>query len=253
MKRRIADALPRFLGLNDFFRKLPGKFVPVRADNAQRERLVACIGKIKGFPADVVGAATAAWMESAKLREIRKYDNGTLMARFEVQRRSGTDPHEPLEPELMELLLAVDQNIRLKHYTMVYGTGKMADGIKVTMVQQHRKPYKTRYSESWFDVASFIDRMDDDDYFIIEDVRYHRYFFQAACHRKGRALVFQTEYAIYDWSWQFCMARRPRADCLKRLVRLLETGGMAAIQDAVSWRQMNIDERNSKTKHRKDK
>ena len=86
-RREVADVLPGFVSHRAFFSSFTGGFTPVRVDAAEKRRLVSKIDQIHGQPENEVRSAVRDWMESAIVREVRKYENGETYVRSTVSRK----------------------------------------------------------------------------------------------------------------------------------------------------------------------
>lgn len=236
MRRKIKDALPGFVGLREFFKGLPKKFEPVLVGQSEKSRMIAAIGQIRGFPPDCVDAAKRAWMESAHVREVRRFATGETMVRFEVRRRCEVVKSGPFEERPYMLMMLLGTAGALKQYTLMYGTGRLEGGARFKVSADGR------IVEDWDQLLQFVEEMGDGDFFIVEDKLHPRQFFQGCCHIDNEGRWFQLEYAIHDWTWQFSKTIHPYEEGCKRLIMRFKNGGFPAIQETCSWRQMYIKE-----------
>lgn len=248
MRRKIQDVLPRFVGLNQFFRELKGPFEAVKVSGAEKRRYIAAIRQIHGFPEKWLDVEVKAFAESAKVMEVRRYRNGVRMVRFDVLRTFGMKPGDRKEPPPISLMLALDEDYEMIRYTMIYGTGRHTGGISGWVCRQSIEPSEHIPFESFHEMQRLIDTMAPSDFIIIEEVGHTRQFVQAYCDKDDDPATredpyFELEYVLHDWIWQFAKTQRVKRPALKRLLRLYEQGGIPALQDAASWRQMFITQK----------
>ena len=87
VRREIAKVLPGFASHTKFFSSFAGEFTPVAVNAADKRRLVSKIDQIHGQPENEVRSAVRDWMESAIVREVRKYENGETYVRSTASRK----------------------------------------------------------------------------------------------------------------------------------------------------------------------
>ena len=90
MIQSIETALPGFVGLREFFRRLPTSFEAVPVETVDIERFRRGILAIRGTPRDYAEIAVWAWFATAKAHEVRRYSDGTWYVRFGVREISHT-------------------------------------------------------------------------------------------------------------------------------------------------------------------
>lgn len=249
MYRKIADALPRFVGLNEFFRRLSGAFIPQRATAEEKRAYIEAIGQIHGFPEKWLDPEVRSFKSSAIVREVRKYSTSLTMVRFEVCRTPCEGSADKYEKPPLSLLLALNAEREMQFYTLIYGTGRHTHGVKGWVCRQHIRPSTKIQFASISELMLLVDEMRQSDFFIVEECGHERQFVQAYCDedREGKFKddpLFLFEYCVRDWIWQFAVRRRVNRKGLKRLLRIYEAGGIPALQDAVKWQQMYISEKN---------
>lgn len=242
-RREIADVLPGFVSHRAFFSSFTGGFTPVRVDAAEKRRLVSKIDQIHGQPENVVRWAVRNWTESAIVREVRKYENGETYVRFEARIRYTKG--DPLESGPLMLMLALSPRGRVRRYTLVFGTGRKLDGVKIVMSRQ-RGAAST--SDSFADLRAFVATMHKDDFFIVERENDSTPFFQSWCDTAARGGVFTTEYALIAYSWHFSTKNLLNRTDLLKLVDRFEEGGFRELADAASWGQLPVEEIENNTK-----
>ena len=246
-RREIADVLPGFVSHRAFFSSFTGGFTPVRVDAAEKRRLVSKIDQIHGQPENEVRSAVRDWMESAIVREVRKYENGETYVRFEARIRYTEGG--PLDSGPLMLMLALSPRGRVRRYTLVFGTGRKLDGVKIVM-SRHRGWDRT--SDSFADLRKFIATMKADDFFIVEGEKGTIPFFQAWCDKSGDGGVFTTEYALIAYSWHFSTKNLLNRTDLLKLVDRFEEGGFRELADAASWGQLPVEEIENNTNKEKE-
>jgi len=249
MRRKVQDVLPDFVGLNQFFRELNGSFVLIKTDAINHERYIAAIRQIHGFPEKWLDSEVAAFAESAKVLEVRQYENGDRLVRFDVLRTADRQSPNRFEQPPISLMLALNADYKMLRYTMIYGSGRHTGGINGWICRQSIKPVEKFPFDSFYEMQRLVDLMAPSDFIIIEEVEHTRQYVQAYCDESNDSAeindpFFQFEYVLHDWIWQFSATKRVKRSALKRLLRLYEQGGIPALQDAVSWRQMNITKKN---------
>lgn len=237
VRRDIKDVLPGFVSHKAFFSSLTGDFTPVKVDSAAKRRLVSKIGQIHGYPEKEVSSAVRDWMESAIVREVRKYENGEKFVRFEARYRYAED--KPLEGGPIMLMLVLSPRGKVLRYTFVFGTGRNLGGVNIAM-SRHRGGKRT--SGSFAELRKFVETMRKDDFFIVEGVESSNPFFQAWCDTARNGGVFTTEYALIPYAWHFSTKNLLRKDELLQLVDRFAEGGFRDLGDAASWGQLPVEE-----------
>lgn len=239
-KRRrgeLSKVLPGFVSHKAFFGSLTGGFTAVALDAKAKRRLVEKIGQIHGSPEMEVRSVARDWMESAIVREVRKYENGETFVRFEARFRYAED--KPLDSEPLMLMLALSPRGRVRRYTFVFGTGRNLDGVNIIM-SRHRGTRSV--SGSFATLRRFVSTIQTDDFFIIEGADSHDPFFQAWCDKAEDGGVFTTEYALIPFSWHFSTKNLLRRDDVLRLVDCFAEGGFRELGDAAEWGQLPVEE-----------
>lgn len=138
----LSKVLPGFVSHKAFFGSLTGGFTAVALDAKAKSRLVEKIGQIHGSPDVEVRSVVRDWMESAIVREVRKYENGETFVRFEARFRSAED--KPLDSEPLMLMLALSSRGRVRRYTFVFGTGRNFGGVNIVMSRDRGGRSKSR-------------------------------------------------------------------------------------------------------------
>lgn len=248
VRREIAKVLPGFVSHTKFFNSFAGEFTPVAVNAADKCRLVSKIDQIKGQPEKEVRAVVRDWKESAIVREVRTYGNGETFVRFEVRIRFTEGG--PLDSEPHMLMLALSPRGKVRRYTIVFGTGRSRDGVKIVM-SRHRGWDRT--SDSFADLRAFIATMKADDFFIVEGGKGPIPFFQAWCDKSGDGGVFTTEYALIAYSWHFSTKNLLRRADLLQLVDRFEKGGFRELADAADWGQLPVEEMKNNTTNNTNK
>ena len=239
-KRRrgeLSKVLPGFVSHKAFFGSLTGGFTAVALDAKAKRRLVEKIGQIHGSPNVEVRSVVRDWMESAIVREVRKYENGETFVRFEARFRSAED--KPLDSEPLMLMLALSSRGRVRRYTFVFGTGRNFGGVNIVM-SRDRGGRST--SRSFSALRRFVATMRTDDFFIIEGAKGSNPFFQSWCDKSEGGGVFTTEYALVPFAWHFSTKNLLRRDDVLRLVDRFAEGGFRELGDAADWGQLPVEE-----------
>ena len=242
----LSKVLPGFVSHKAFFGSLTGGFTPVAVDAKAKRRLVAKIGQIHGSPEGEVSSVVRDWMESAIVREVRKYENGETFVRFEARFRYSED--KPLDSEPLMLMLALSPRGWLRRYTFVFGTGRNLGGVKIVM---SRDMGAKSTSDSFDALRQFVSTIRTDDFFIIEGKDNPRPFFQAWCDHAEDGGVFTTEYALIPYSWHFSTKNLLRTDDVLRLVDCFAEGGFRELGDAADWGQLPEEEMGTSKKEDK--
>ena len=85
MGERIETALPGFVGVREFFRRTGSTFETVPLGDVDAEIFRRGILAIHGTPRDYLEVQVWAWFATAKVREARRYPDGTWLVRFGVK------------------------------------------------------------------------------------------------------------------------------------------------------------------------
>ena len=147
MIRSIETALPGFVGLREFFRRLPTSFETVPVETADIERFRKGILEIHGTPRDYAETAVWAWFATAKAHEVRRYSDGTWYVRFGVREIS----QACLSEAERQLSLAFDADANMKFYTLIDGSGILDEDSDVEFQysdiegKQLSSPVKAQY------------------------------------------------------------------------------------------------------------
>ena len=236
-RREIADVLPGFVSHRAFFSSFSGGFTPVSVGAAEKRRLVSKIDQIHGQPENEVRSAVRDWMESAIVREVRKYENGETYVRFEARIRYTEGG--PLDSGPLMLMLALSPRGRVRRYTFVFGTGRNFGGVNIVMSRHRGGRSKAR---SFSALRRFVATMRTDDFFIIERAKGSNPFFQSWCDKSEGGGVFTTEYALVPFAWHFSTKNLLRRDDVLRLVDRFAEGGFRELGDAAEWGQLPVEE-----------
>lgn len=239
----LSKVLPGFVSHKAFFSSLTGGFTPVALDAKAKRRLVEKISQIHGSPKEEVRSVVRGWMESAIVREVRKYENGETFVRFEARIRYAED--KPLDSEPLMLMLALSPRGRVRRYTFVFGTGRNFGGVNIVM-SRHRGGRST--SSSLSALRRFVATMGTDDFFVVEGAECRNPFFQSWCDKSEGGGAFTTEYALVPFVWHFSTKSLLRRDDVLRLVDCFAEGGFRELGDAADWGQLPVGEmENDKT------
>ncbi len=236
-RRGIADVLPGFVSHKAFFRSLKGDFTPVNVSASEKRRLVSKIGQIHGRPEKAVQSIVRDWIESAIVREVRKYGNGETFVRFEAKYRRAE--HEGEESDPLMLMLALSSKGGMLRYTFVFGTGRNLGGVSI---YTSRDGAWKRSLNVLSDCRKIVRTMKTDDFFIVEGANNSSPFFQAWCDHAGDGGVFTVEYALISFSWHFSTKKLLRRKELLRLVDCFAAGGFRELGDAADWGQLPVEE-----------
>jgi len=236
VSREVCDALPGFVGLREFFRRLGDQFEPIALDDDQQDFYIKKIEELRGFPEDLFFNMKWAWRIDPHFREARRYPNGVTMVRIGVGMIvCGTG----LARDTQNLLMAFDANDRLLHYTVLAGSGKLEKGVKVYTC---RDAVGVAEEYDSFDAAErFVRTMDKDDFFVIEDVAFPRQYLQALAGMEGGKLVYAVEYCLENFVLHFTLPHHVDADGVLKLLSVLKNEGFASLQDAAAWKQLNVE------------
>jgi len=237
MKRKIDKALPGFVGVREFFRRLGTSFEPVRLGDDEAKRMRAKIMTIRGTPKDCVESAVRAWTASARVLEARRYPSNTTYVRFGVREVDCNTLN--LDDCERQLLVAFDGDGRVMFYSLIHERG-LVENVKLD-VSSDDFVANNPGLDDWQLAEKYVGEMAYDEFFVISDRKENYQFFQAlACRAdKDGARLYKVEYCLIGFSWHFCTADYVYADELVRLVRVLRDGGFPALQDAAEWRQMD--------------
>ena len=241
MKQRIESALPGFIGVREFFRRLGTSFESVPLETVDIDRFRKGILAISGNPRDYLETSVWAWFATARAREMRRYSDGTRLVRFGV--REICDDLSLSESE-RQLAIAFDADGSMKSYTLIDGTGLLDDEDEIEIYCSGHGGGKLlrRVSDGWARLHEHIREMDEDEFFVVSDKRYAGMsFFQAIGERHDGELRYLVEYCIRDFVWHFTAERMVSRDELERLVEVFREGGYPALQEAIGWRRMNVD------------
>lgn len=237
MKRKIDKALPGFVGVREFFRRLGTSFEPVRLGDDEAKRMRAKIMTIRGTPKDCVESAVRAWTASARVLEARRYPGDATVVRFGVREVNCTTL--ALGGRERQLLVAFDGDERVMFYSLVDERGRMEElELKVS---NESFVAENADLDCWQLVEKYIGEMKYDEVFILSDKKGIGNYFQvlAGPDEKDGSRLYYVEYCLVDFAWHFCTAKHVTAGELVRLVRVLRDGGFLALQDATEWRQMD--------------
>lgn len=237
VRREIADVLPGFVSHKAFFRSLTGSFTPVSVSTSEKRRLVAKIGQIHGLPEKSVQCVVRDWIESAIVREVRKYGNEETFVRIEARFRRSENGC--LDSDPLMLMLVLSPKGRLLRYTFVFGTGRNLGGVSI---YTSRDGVWKRSLNTLSDLRKFVRTMKTGDFFIVEGVNNSSPFFQAWCDHAGDGGVFTVEYALISFSWHFSTKNLLRRKELLRLVDCFAEGGFRELGDAADWGQLPAEE-----------
>ena len=233
----IADVLPGFVSHKAFFRSLSGGFTPINLSASGKRRLVSKIGQIHGRPENMVLPVVRDWMESAIVREVRKYGNGETFVRFEAKYRRAEHKGEESDP--LMLMLALSPRGRMLRYTFVFGTGRNLGGVNI---YTSRDGAWKRSLNALSDLRKIVRTMKTGDFFIVEGVNNSSPFFQAWCDHAGDGGVFTVEHVLISFAWHFSTKNLLRRKELLRLVDCLAKGGFRELGDAAGWGQLPAEE-----------
>ena len=239
-------ALPGFVGLREFFRRLPERFKPVALEDADIDRFRKGILSIGGSPRDYLDISVWAWFATAKAYEVRRYSDGTWVVRFGVRQVRCDGSITEYE---RQLTMAFDAAANMKFYTLMDGTGLLGgDDFLDEDIEFRFSRYKGGHQpgpgpDNWARLHDFIQKMDDDEFFVLSDRRQKggHSFFQALCERHGDRRIYMVEYALESYVWHFSLPELVSRKELERLVDVFRTGGYPALQDATTWRRMNVE------------
>ncbi len=242
MGERIETALPGFVGVREFFRRTGSTFETVPLGDVDAEIFRRGILAIHGTPRDYLEAQVWAWFATAKVREARRYPDGTWLVRFGVKELLNDLSMSKSE---RQLVLAFDAGANMKFYTLVDGTGLLDDEEKTEFHfskyddDDKRPSYRPN---GWVRLHQYIQEMDEDEFFVVSDRRYcGMSFFQAIGERHEGELSYLVEYSLGAYVWQFAMERTVSREELDRLVDVFRDGGYPALQDAAKWRRINVE------------
>ena len=244
MIRSIETALPGFVGLREFFRRLPTSFETVPVETADIERFRKGILEIHGTPRDYAETAVWAWFATAKAHEVRRYSDGTWYVRFGVREIC----RARLSEAERQLSLAFDAAVNMKFYTLIDGSGVPDEDSDVEFqysdIEGEELPDAGR--DGWGRLHRYIQTMQsdiaEDDFFIVSDRHRSGSYLQAIAARQGDQLRYHVEYCLECYVWHFAMNELVSRKELERLVEVFRTGGYPALQDAAEWRCVDSDE-----------
>lgn len=234
--RRIETALPGFVGLHEFFRQLPGSFRAISLDASEKERYRMQILEISGSPSDLVEMHVWAWYASARAYEVRRYSDGTLTIRFGVR---SIDDDLRFDKDELQLMIAFGEDADIRFYTLLYGTGLQRDGGTFTYSNPGHLSSRHDVENDWDSLDHYMQKMGDDEYFIVGDRSHQHQYVQALGGYDGKGVCFYFEYCLCDFSWAFTTPKHVSREELIRLVHVYRDGGFPALQDATEWRQMD--------------
>ena len=244
MIQSIETALPGFVGLREFFRRLPASFEVVPVETADIKRFRRGILAINGRPRDYAETAVWAWFATAKAHEVRRYSDGTWFVRFGV--REICDARLSEVERQLSLVFDVDAN--MKFYTLIDGSGVPDEDSDVEFrysdIAGKQLPDAGR--DGWDRLHRYIQTMQsdivEDDFFIVSDRHRQGTYLQAMATQRGDQLLFHVEYCLECYVWHFAMNELVSRKELERLVEVFRTGGYPALQDAAEWRCVDSDE-----------
>ena len=160
MKQRIESALPGFLGVREFFRRLGTSFESVPLETVDIDRFRKGILAISGNPRDYLEASVWAWFATAKAHEVRRYSDGTWYVRFGVREIS----QACLSEAERQLSLAFDADANMKFYTLIDGSGVPDEDSDVEFqysdIEGKQLPDVER--EGWGRLSRYIEVMQGD-------------------------------------------------------------------------------------------
>jgi len=239
MEMPIETALPGFVGLREFFRRLKSPFEPVPVDTTDIGRFRRGILSIHGTPRDDVETSTWVWFATAKAHEARRYSDGTWLVRFGVREVYGDCSMFPKE---RQLIMAFDGDANMKFYTLVDGTGLTddEDNLEFKFSKYYDDKHPRQEADGWASLHKYIQTMDKDDFFIVSK-KGCQSFFQAIGERHDGNLTFLVEYNLNCYVWHFTAESNVSREGLVQLVDALKDGGFPALQDAADWRQIDVE------------
>lgn len=238
MRTPIETALPGFVGLRMFFRKLSNQFETVHVEAVDIERFRRGILSIHGTPRDDLETSVWVWFATAKAREVRKYFDGTWLLRFGVREIYGDCS---LCPGERQLIMAFDSDANMKFYTLIDGTGLTddEDALEFNFSKCSDGQNLHPGADVWTSLHKYIQTMDKDDFFIVSKKGYPS-FLQAIGERHDGKLTYLVEYSLNCYTWHFTTEHNVSREELERLADVFKDGGFPALQEAAEWRQMNV-------------
>ena len=245
MIQSIETALPGFVGLREFFRRLPLSFETVPTETVDIKRFCRGILAIRGTPRDYAEIAVWAWFATAKAHEVRRYSDGTWYVRFGVREIS----QACLSEAERQLSLAFDADANMKFYTLIDGSGILDEDSDVEFqysdIEGKQLPDVER--EGWGRLSRYIEVMQGDlleeDFFVVRyRHRWEPHFLAQAVWTGTNRLWYRVEYGLGAYVWQFAADELVSRKELEHLVEEFRTGGYPALQDAAEWHRVDTDE-----------
>ena len=235
--KTVSEALPKFVGLKEFFRRLGRKFTPVKLDDESIRFYCEKIRELKGFPEDYFFNIKWAWCADPHFREARKYASSLTMVRIGV---GMIGPGLGLVRDSQNLLMAFGKTGRLLFYTLICGNGKFEKGVEV--YGDHDWGYAEVRGIGFETAKDFVKTMVNDDFLVLKDTAHPWQYFQALAgtEEDGR-ITFAVEYSFEDFVFQFELPEHIGREELLQLITILEQEGFAGLQEAGEWWQVDVE------------
>lgn len=238
MKGDIIKGPKGFETFARFWETAQGSFKPLKLAEDEKGGLVLhlealdpaifpCLGVVEDF------------IRTAHLREARAYDNGDVMARFEVSvRRDDCSWDGPYQ-----LLVLMDATLNPKSYTFIHDSGRRVR-IAGSLYKGHLKRPQSVFIEGPSGLMPAFERMKERDALVVGN---------DAC--DGEFMIVAKDADGYMISWQACVSpwsfngvTKVGKDDAARAVSVYCKDGLAGVQKLQEWEVSEMcDEENRKT------
>lgn len=162
MNAKWESRLPGFRTYAGFFEEAIGPYKAVRSSRTQKRQMIRLLSKIKGEPKDLIEGAREDMLSTVCVREVRKYESGRNMVRYEV--RPLMDDCSWDSPQ--QLLTLWDEHGELIVYTFVYGTGR--DGkVAANLHVEHGGEKRDQIVYETVDALGFLNAMEPGDSMLV--------------------------------------------------------------------------------------
>ena len=220
-----------------FMSALDGAFEPVRCTAEDRRQWLVRLEQLKGTtPYEEFDSMVEFMIAWGLVREVRRYDGGLTLVRYEVSELLYGDD----DTRRYQLLVRYSKRGRLLGYTVIHERGR-AEHIMNVIINENSKGngFRTSDTKDKADVLSFVDVMQKDDFVIviIGDDLYN--MAQAYANESDPHPEFTVEWQCGSLMWQCALETKSREQ-VRNFFEVYMNEGLGAAQLVFKkWRLVN--------------
>ena len=240
MRPNMATAFPKFMRFNEFFDGLKGDFEPVVLADEEKGELIDAAARIGGPAVTNFCRFQDDFLKSARVREVRRYADGRLFARFEFRREQEVGasccdtgrPREFVWAGPYNLVAVFDSAGNVDSYTLIPEGNVVEDGMEFHY--SSRRDGELCYEKT------------EDLQFVLNHLTTGRGWREVIIYNKatqgvlmnlhgyGEGKRFQLYWVLCCLPWQLGRIDAT-AEQVEACINALRMGGVRALEDALDW------------------